>query len=212
MGGWCDASQFSSELICFRPIRDLDFRWRRNSLSSFFNSEIVWRAPMASIDSTSKLSSVLNSLSQTLVEFRAESAEIEAKFYELVDGFAELGPSALDDSTTSGTQAMLAPEMVESATVERLETLDRSLAEQRHEFVAKQDQLADDVGRLSQLVDRQFQLFAAWINATSKPKKTNSRGKGSQKAGLEDEVLNDVFAQFEELRGATVAAGAGSKT
>ena len=155
---------------------------------------------MASTESATKLSGVLASLSETLVEFRTESAEIESKFYALVEEIVQLDPL----TNTSTTPVETAP--VNSLAVECLENLDRSLAEQREEFVGKQDQLANDVGQLKELVDRQGQLFAAWIKSTTKAQQGKTPRKGAKKS-MEDQVLSDVFAQFEELSGATAVNG-----
>lgn len=162
---------------------------------------------MASTESATKLSGILASLSETLVEFRTESAEIESSFFELVDEIAELGPPPAEAGApaTAIEATELAAKALESVAVERLETLDRSLAEQRAEFSGKQDRLADDVGQLRELVDRQVQLFATLINSTTKLKNGNSSRKRSRKKSPEDEVLDEVFEQFEKLRGAATA-------
>jgi len=176
-----------------------------------FNSEIVWRVPMASTEIDTKLSGVLASLSETLADFRAESEEIESRFFELVEGISEV--DALPDiSETPGET--LSPETIalESIAVEHLENLDRSMTEQREEFAGKQDQLSEDVGQLRELVDRQAQLFAAWIRSTTNVNKTNPSRKGKRKNSSEDEVLNDVFVQFEELRGAAATTSRMSTT
>lgn len=171
---------------------------------------------MPSTESASKLSGILASLSETLVEFRTESAEIESSFFELVDEIAELGPPPAAAAPAAPTPAIdpaeLEAKALESVAVERLETLDRSIAEQRAEIAGKQDRLADDVGQLRELVDRQSQLFAALINSTTKLKNNNSTRKRSRKKSPEDEVLDEVFEQFEKLRGAAVAGRAASAT
>ncbi len=164
---------------------------------------------MASTKSATKLSGILASLSETLTEFRTESAEIESSFFELVDEIAELGPPPAAAGAPAATVAIDATELeakaLESVAVERLETLDRSLAEQRAEFSGKQDRLADDVGQLRELVDRQVQLFVTLINSTTKLKNSNASRKRSRKKSPEDEVLDEVFEQFEKLRGAATA-------
>ena len=127
---------------------------------------------MASTESTTNLSNVLASLSETLVEFRAESAEIESRFFELVDEVGPLTNTAPAETTARDSSA------IESIAVEHLENLDRSMAEQREELTGKQDQLSDDVGQLRELVDQQVQLFAAWLESTAKIKPGNSSRKG----------------------------------
>ncbi|HJN08113.1 MAG TPA: hypothetical protein QF564_05430 [Pirellulaceae bacterium] len=162
---------------------------------------------MASTESTTRLSSVLASLSETLVNFRSESVEIESKFFELVEGIAELGPMMVDADVIS----MESPAL-DSVTIERLEDLDRSIANQRVEFAGKQDQLSNDVGELREIVDRQVQLFAAWFNSTWKAEKGNSPRAVRPKKSSEDQVLNDVCAQFEVLTGAATSVGKVSTT
>jgi len=143
-------------------------------------------------------------LSSTLADFRSESAEIESKFFELVEGIVELAPPASAAPVAPQTPN---PETIalQTLAVEQLENLDRSISEQREEVVGKQDRLSEDVGQLRELVDRQAQLFAAFISSAAKMNKSTSSRKGKRKTTSEDEVLNDVFAQFEELRGAAAA-------
>lgn len=128
---------------------------------------------MASTESATKLSGVLASLSEKLGEFRSESAEIESMFFELVEGIADFGPAAAASGVHADTTTTFQTKTLESIAVERLETLDRSIAEQREELVGRQDQLSEDVGQLRELVDRQVQLFTEWIDSTTNPKNNN---------------------------------------
>jgi len=161
---------------------------------------------MASTASTTKLSGILASLSETLATFQTEAEEFESEFFDLVEGIAELVPANLEDAHTGESSA------VDSIAFERLENLDRSIAEQREAFTEKQDRLSEDVGQLRDLFDRQVQLFTTLINTPAKRKRGTASRKGSQKNASEDAVLNDVFAQFEELRGAAAAVSENSTT
>lgn len=160
---------------------------------------------MASTTSVHNLSGVLASMSQSIDEFRSESDEIEQRFFELVAGIAAQASPASDGESGTTTSE------IEMLAVERLDGLDRSIAEQREELSGKQDQLANDVGQLRELVDRQVQLFTTLISSTAKLKQTAPR-KGKRKNSSEDEVLNDVFAQFEELRAASAKVSEAAKT
>jgi len=140
----------------------------------------------------------LENLDRSIAEQREEFA---GKQTQLSDDVARLR-EIVDEQVTLFAQQQPAKD---SIAVEQLVNLDRSMAEQREEFAGKQDQLSDDVGRLREVVDQQVQLFAAWIKATSTLQKGNSSPKRSQKNSVEDEVLGDVFSQFDELRGASTA-------
>jgi len=133
---------------------------------------------MGSTSSATKLSDVLASLNETMGEFRAETEEIEASFFELVAGITEFGHGQDGGDARLDATPDCQTGTLESIAVERLETLDRSLAEQRDEFLGRQDRLANDVGQLRELVDRQIQLFTAWIDSTPKPKPGQARRKG----------------------------------
>ncbi len=157
---------------------------------------------MASTDSTTNLSDVLSSLAETLANFHSESDELESEFDQLVDGLSNRGRTAINAAVKAAE-----PQELDSKAVKRLENIDRSIAEQRLEFGGKQDQLTNDVGQLRDIVDQQTKMFAALVESTRNVKAGNRSRKEPQSESSEDEVLSNVFAQFEELTDAAVTGG-----
>jgi hypothetical protein len=136
-----------------------------------------------------------------MANFRTESTEVESEFYGLVDGLRGLGPVNVKPAAST-----VEPPVLDSTTVEHLENLDRSIAQQRLEFAGKQDQLSNDVGQLREIVDKQARLFSAWIESTTNLKQDSASNDDVQQKSAEDDVLSDVFAQFKELSGADAPA------
>jgi len=135
---------------------------------------------MVATESTSKLSNILGSLSDTFSDFRSENAELESEFFALIDEVTECRLATAVAENTSDESVAIA--------VERLESLDKSIAEQREEFADQQSRLTDDVGQLRELVDQQLQLFAAWIKTASDMKPTKAiRQSDSKKSSKREQ-------------------------
>ncbi len=149
---------------------------------------------MAATASSDRLAGVLTQIDDAFSTYRAERAELEADFLALVERLGErkLGGGQEEDSAVKTATLPATP-----AVAERLDQLDLAVSAHGVELSGRQQQLADEMGQLRELVNQQLDLLnslAAVAPTGSKGRRRKSR-RGRTVANSEPAAVETPQAQ-----------------